>query len=346
MKEISTRITLFLAMLCFTACVKEDEYSNTATGNFDALWNIIDSRYCFFDYAESEFGLDWDAVYDKYRPRDEEQMTQAALFDLLGEMLRELRDGHVNLTSEYGTSYYWDWQLLHPVNFSDSIQRNYLGTRFKLNNGIKYTILPEDSVAYAYVPTFQNNFGDSNISTMLLSVSKARGLIIDIRNNGGGMLTAAEQLASHFTNEKIHSGYIQHKTGTGHYDFSQPKPIYLERGDGVIWMKPVVILTNRSVYSSANHFIMLMRPLPHVITLGDKTGGGSGMPLNSTLPNGWRVRFSACPILDRNGMHTEFGIEPDTLVHMTSDDWNSGRDTMIESARMLINRYYDNLDKE
>jgi C-terminal processing protease CtpA/Prc len=174
----------------------------------------------------------------------------------------------------------------------------------------------------------------------MLGISKCKGLVLDIRNNGGGMLTSAEQLASHFTEKKMHCGYIKHKTGKGHDDFSSPEPLYLEPGNGAIWLKPVVLLTNRGVYSSANHFVMLMRSLPHVLVLGDKTGGGSGMPLNSTLPNGWGVRFSACPILDSGMNDTEFGIAPDTTVHITSDDWNSGRDTMIESACGLIMEYY------
>ncbi|MBR5814294.1 MAG: hypothetical protein IKY37_07565, partial [Bacteroidaceae bacterium] len=64
-------------------------------------------------------------------------------------------------------------------------------------------------------------------------------------------------------------------------------------------------------------------------------------PLNSSLPNGWNVRFSACPILDAQGNHTEFGIEPDIKVDITSEDWNQGRDTMIESAKELIFDYYN-----
>lgn len=343
------RIGYFIiALLSLTAisCIEEDEFENSATGNFDALWNIIDQRYCFFEHAEEQFGLDWDEVYHKYRPIAEEELSQIELFDLFGEMLRELRDGHVNLTSEYGTTFYWDWKLNYPINFSDSIQRNYLGTDFRMNSGIKYNAIYPDSIAYAYVGSFESGFSNSNLTALLMSVSHCKGLIIDIRNNGGGMLTAAEDLASHFTKEKIHSGYIKHKTGTGHNDFSSPEPIYLDRGEGAIWLRPTVVLTNRGVFSSANYFVMLMRELPHVIILGDKTGGGAGLPFNSTLPNGWGVRFSACPILDINGKITEFGIEPDTIVHITSDDWNRGRDTMIDNACMLINRFYEKKNEE
>ena len=340
---------IFIAIIAtasLTACVEEEEYSNSARGNFEALWSIIDERYCFFDEAGKEFGLNWNEVYERYRPMADTCSSNARLFDLLGDMLRELRDGHVNLSSIYGTSYYWDWQLGYPANFSDTLQRNYLGNDFRLTNGIKYKELA-DSIGYVYVESFAGSFGTDNLSVMLMNLRNTKGMILDIRNKGGGKLTSAEKLAGAFTDKRVHCGYIKHKTGKGHNDFSSPEELYLEPSKGAVWLRPVVLLTNRGVYSAANHFVILMRELPHVAVMGDRTGGGSGLPMNSTLPNGWNVRYSACPILDAQGRNTEFGIEPDIKAELTAEDWNSGRDTMIESAKELIFEYYRNFsDKE
>ena len=66
--------------------------------------------------------------------------------------------------------------------------------------------------------------------------------------------------------------------------------------------------------------------------MGDRTGGGSGLPFHSELPNGWSVRFSASPILDANMQHTEFGIDPDIKVDMLQEDIEKGIDTIIEEA--------------
>ena len=332
-------LTYLLPALLLTGCVEEDQFSNSPMGNYDALWSIIDERYCFFEQARQQHGLDWDDVYHKYKPQVQAAESNAELFDIYGNMLRELKDGHVNLTSDYGTTYYWDWSLNHPLNFSDSLQRNYLGNDFRLTNGIKYTTLPSN-IGYMYVGSFEGSISSDNVSLMLLRLAESKGIIIDIRNNGGGMLTSAEELAAHFVSGKTHCGYIQHKTGKGHNDFSSPEKLYIEP-NGVIWKKPVVVLTNRAVYSSANHFVMLVKSLPQVVVIGDKTGGGSGLPLNSTLPNGWTVRFSACPILDIEGKHTEFGIAPHEEVQITSADWNNGRDTIIERAIELINSLYE-----
>ena len=70
------------------------------------------------------------------------------------------------------------------------------------------------------------------------------------------------------------------------------------------------------------------------------------MPLSNTLPNGWNVRFSACPILDAEGNHTEFGIEPDINVQITSEDWNRGADTMIEEALKLAKELTKDMEIE
>lgn len=48
MKKI-LRLFLFLFLaLSFTACVDEDVYEDSPSGNFEALWKIMDEHYCFF----------------------------------------------------------------------------------------------------------------------------------------------------------------------------------------------------------------------------------------------------------------------------------------------------------
>ena len=54
------------------------------------------------------------------------------------------------------------------------------------------------------------------------------------------------------------------------------------------------------------------------------------------LYDGWLIRFSACPMYDRNGVSTEQGIEPDYNVQMNAEDAAKGIDTIIEYARQLL----------
>ena len=328
-------IFLLAITVSLTSCVKEDEQSNTRQGNFEALWKILDEHYCFFNYKQKEYSLDWNAVYHKYKVRVNEQMTNEQLFEVFSNMLAELRDGHVNLSTSYDYARYWSWHEDYPQNFSDELERQYLGTDYRIAAGLRYRIL-DDNIGYLRYSSFVNGFGDGNLDDVLSYFMLCRGLIIDIRNNGGGDLTYAEKLASRFVSEKTLVGYMQHKTGPGHNDFSDMEPMYLEPSARIRWHKPVCVLTNRSVFSAANEFVMYMKQLPQVSIVGDHTGGGAGMPFSSSLPNGWGVRFSACPSYDAQRQSTEFGIAPDYQVNLTDDDLRRGEDTIIEFARRLF----------
>ena len=150
------------------------------------------------------------------------------------------------------------------------------------------------------------------------------------------MLTAAEKLASLFVNQRTCGGYMRHKTGPGHGDFSEPQPLWIEPFASLRWQKPVAVLTNRRTFSAANSFAMYMHGLPGVALIGDRTGGGAGMPFSSELPNGWGVRFSACPMYDRDMKCTEEGIDPDVKVDISAEDYARGVDTIIEAARAWV----------
>jgi hypothetical protein len=318
-----------------TSCVDEEEFPNTPQGNFMALWKIIDEHYCFFDYKQHEYGLDWNAVYNKYNVRAKEGMSREQLFEVLTDMLTELRDGHVNLSTTFDYGRYWAWFEDYPTNFSDTLQRRYLGTDYRISSSLKYTIL-DDNIGYIYYGSFQEAIGEGNLDEVINHLMLCNGLILDIRNNGGGMITNAEKLAARFCHEKTLVGYVQHKTGKGHHDFSTMEEQYLEPSSNLRWQKPVIVLTNRRVFSAANEFVKYIKKLPLVKTLGDKTGGGAGLPFSSTLPNGWTVRFSACPMYDCQRQSTEFGIDPDYLVNQTDTDFARGKDTLIEFARKLL----------
>ncbi len=324
-------LPLLLSVL-FCGCIREDDYDNSPQGNFDALWTLMDEHYCYFTYK----GIDWDAVRDKYRPRIVSGMGNDALFEVLGDMLAELKDGHVNLYSASNTARYWDWYLDYPRNYDEALVERYLGRKYRISGGLRYTIL-EDNVGYVSYESFSDGIGEGNLDEMLDYLSVCNGLIVDVRNNGGGNLTYSSRLAARFTNERVLTGYILHKAGPGHDDFSQPEPIYLEPSASIRWQKPVAVLVNRHSYSATNDFANAMSCLPGVTLVGDRTGGGGGLPFSSELPNGWAVRFSASPHLDAQGAHIEGGIDPDVEVDMDEGDRQRGLDTIIEEARRLLN---------
>lgn len=334
--------TSLLAVLMFSSCVDVEEYDNNAQGNFQALWQVMDEHYCFFPEKETELGVNWNNIRNEYSAQANSSMSRTQLFEFLASMLATLRDGHVNLSSAADFSRNWSWKEDYPVNFSEELLRTYLGkgTEYKIASGMYYRIL-DDNIGYIYLGSFDNEIGEGNLDEVLSYLAPCNGLILDIRSNGGGQLTEAKKLAARFTDSKVLVGYMRHKTGKGHTDFSDWQETWLETSSRIRWtQKPVCVLSNRSVYSAANEFVKYMKAIGEsqgkVTIIGDNTGGGSGLPYSNELPNGWAVRLSACPMYDNHKQCTEFGIAPDIKVDLTTASALQGIDDIIERARKEI----------
>lgn len=108
---------MIVVLPLLSSCIREEEVTNTPQGNFEALWKIIDEQYCFLEYKQ----IDWNAIHDKYSKLITNTMSSEGLFEVLGNMLNELKDGHVNLASAHNVSYYDAWYQDYPRNFREDI---------------------------------------------------------------------------------------------------------------------------------------------------------------------------------------------------------------------------------
>ncbi len=328
-RHILYTLALLLLIPLQSCFVDDDKHIvNDYKGNFDYLWKVYDEYYCFFEYKN----IDWDSIYTVYEPQVHRELAFSQFFDICSNMLAELQDGHVNLYWPYDASHNWSWMEKYPVNYNERIiDEHYLDFKAHHAGGLKYMLLPQN-IGYIYYGSFSSSFTNAALDYILNSFSNCDGIIIDIRSNGGGAVSNVNKLASRFTDRRILTGYSCHKSGKGHNDFSEPEELYLEPSYGVRYTGPIALLTNRGSYSAANDFTRIMKVLHNVTIIGDSTGGGSGLPINFTLPCGVVTRLSTQPILDINMEHTEFGIAPDIKVDMAPDAEMRGRDAILDCA--------------
>ena len=312
------------------------DVDTSPAANFEALWKIIDEKYCLFDDKTAN----WDSVYSAYHQRfDTMKIVKYEdyyrLFDGLEEMLNELEDGHVNLYSPFDISVCSKWYEGYPQNFDSEILSKYYLKDYRRANGLNYSRIDGDSIGYVYYGSFSDGFSLTNWLAVLNYFAKCRGIVLDVRNNGGGSMENAYRLAAPFFTKDTVVGYWQHKSGPGHEEFSEYEPMIMNESMG-IWRRPVVVLCNRRSYSAANFFVSMMRYADNCLILGGKSGGGGGMPMSYELPNGWMVRFSSVKMYDRDMQSIEDGVRPHLLVNQHSED----KDDLIEEAVDLINSAY------
>ncbi|MDE5930675.1 MAG: S41 family peptidase [Muribaculaceae bacterium] len=339
------RIWYLIAGACIMAaaesCHEIEEFDNGMQGNFDALWTTVDRHYCFFDQKR----VDWDSVYLAYKPLISDTMDVFAYFDVCARMLDELRDGHVNLSSSFRTSYYRKWWSDYPQNFDERlIQQNYFNFEYNQVGGMTYGLLADSTIGYIRYPSFSYGIGEGTLDLIFYQMKDCLGIVFDIRDNSGGNLTNVETLVSRFIDSRIKAGAISHKNGPGHNDFSEPYDFYYEPAAGhARWLRPVAVITNRSTFSAANNFAGIMKTLPMVTIVGATTGGGSGMPFSSEIPCGWGVRMSGSRLYDPNGVETENGVTPTSGYEVDLDPKAASRgvDTMLEAAIAAIYSFYD-----
>ena len=194
--------TILAAAACggLSGCHSIESWDNDVYGNFDALWTIMDTHYCFF----REKGIDWEETGQRYRRQLKPDMDATEFFGVCADMLAELRDGHTNLSSWFDVLYYRQWWSDYPQNFNlRLIQENYLGFDYHSGGPIIYKILEDENIGYMHYSTFAADYGMAFLDNMLYSMKDCDALIIDVRDNGGGNLTVVDKLVSQFIDQTI-----------------------------------------------------------------------------------------------------------------------------------------------
>lgn len=331
-------IALILSLL-FAGCEKmfmPDDAESSPTAVFDYLWRQVDERYSLFDVKN----VDWQSVYDSLRPQVSDDISDDSLFAVLRKMLNTLDDGHVDIwgNSDIGSSEAIFLQRYGNGNFDiNTVAVTYLRADHHTTGGLVYNTIADGQVLYIRYSSFSNSATTKQMETVLNRFPDVKGVVFDIRQNGGGNIQNEWNLMALLPSQGQLLYSTQIKNGPGHGDFGPLKAVNAPSNDGVTpFSKPFVLLTDRGCYSAATSFALCLKQYPNVTVMGDTTAGGLAVPAGGALPNGWHYRFGVTRTIAPDSVNYENGVPPDQVVLLNRDSLSHHRDNIIDSAASLI----------
>lgn len=336
-KSISVVICLLFCG-CGDAILGGDP-KNSPEENFEWLWRDFDRYYASFDVR----GVDWQALYDRYRPQVTAQTTDRELFDILAAMLTPLNDGHVVLIAPF--EYF---QANNATRVRDGFDTDRIGMYYLQDreyrtgdNRIVYGRL-RGEVGYIHLRSFSGGTLSAadwvaDIDIALEALKDAVGMVLDVRNNSGGNGLNLYEIAGRFADYEQPVIQTQTRNGPGHTDFTDPATWSLRPQGPFQYTRPTVVLTNQFSSSAAEIFVLMLRTYPHVTVIGSTTAGAMNANIYRELPNGWVYRISTGRMLSSEGERVDGkGLSPDIHVPFPAESADPTRDPVLDAAINIL----------
>ena len=155
-----------------------------------------------------------------------------------------------------------------------------------------------------------------------------KSIIVDLRNNGGGYLTAAQEVASLW----LDNG----KTVVTEKSRGQVTETVKASGNPTLKGKKTIVLVNGSSASASEIVAGALKDYQAAILVGEKTFGKGTVQKVINLSDDRILKVTVARWYtpqDRN--ITKKGIQPNQTVKMSSDDNNAGRDPQMARAKEL-----------
>lgn len=192
-----------------------------------------------------------------------------------------------------------------------------------------------DSLGYIRVTHWSDNTIPEQFDQALESFKTTRGIIIDVRGNGGGNDQLADVVNGRLITKPVVSSIdFWRKAGTDEYNrtlgWVQPRGPWTYAGR-------VAVLIDEACASACEHFVSGIEAMKRVLLVGMPTNGAGGGPTGVKLPDGTRVAISRALGLRVNGVVFEgHGIPPHIYSAPTLSDLRQGRDAAIDLAKEWI----------
>jgi carboxyl-terminal processing protease len=199
---------------------------------------------------------------------------------------------------------------------------------------IDYRILEEqDNIGYIQIITFGEDTG-SELREAISALKKENpdGLIIDLRNNGGGYLQVAVEVTSEFISE----GAVLYED----YGGDEELKVFEAQNGGLATDLPLVVLVNEGTASASEIVAGALQDYERAPLVGQTTFGKGSVQVWTPLSNDQgavRVTIARWLTPDKRQIH-EKGLEPDYLVEYTEEDYQEERTPQLDKAiEVLLN---------
>ncbi|MGD3107518.1 S41 family peptidase [Streptomyces sp. YGL11-2] len=327
---------------------------------FDVFWQTYAENYPFFRAK----GIDWAAVRDRYRPRITAHTTDAQLFAVLREMIEPLHDAHTRVVAGPGRRFAGKrpgTELPTPetaARIDRAIAANLgAGTvqRHWAQGKLSYADLP-GRIGYFRITQFTDYTEKGDYASDVAELDRAldavftrartqgptalRGLVVDLRLNGGGADPLGLRIASRLTGHP----YLAYRKRARNDPrdpgaFTTPEPIRVRPHQGPVYTGPVAVLTGRLTISAGETFTQsLMGRSPAPTRIGENTQGVFSDVLERSLPNGWTFGLPNEEFLTAEGRTFDGpGIPPALATPVfTEAELAARRDSALTRARELL----------
>ncbi len=326
-------IILLTSFILLSGCSKvlvNEPDSNLDMEDFNSAWQITNKYYPFFKFKK----INWDSLYIKYQSAAVNAKGDE-IYNVLYQMFRELKDGHIEILTNGGypvITYDWPRDIDRKA-FSSIVVSTYFSSPLKLAGEDKFDYgITDSNIGYVYISTFSD--GDKtwykDFDKIMEYFHDAKGIVVDVRNNGGGNSNSADYMIARLIEKPIKETWYTY-LGT---NSSIINPVNM-----VGFHKSIVVLINGASFSAAEFFPELLRQSSNVTLIGDTTGGGGGTNNFYALPSRKRIKIANGYFTRLDGTMIEWnGVLPDILVTQTSTDIASGNDKQLAYAINYLNK--------
>lgn len=379
-------IVLFSVTACRKEIPQINDPSNTISGNFsevfDSYWNGMNNNYVFWDIDT----VNWDNVYKQYKPLFAKLNLYDSVdvrkgYTYFKQMTAGLVDSHYDLT--FNDSWLADSASINPAyqrklaspdyhdpisifNFYNDIPQNYLdaGSRRGFTNtgdGRQFVAVSgtiNQNTLYFFCNGFRlkelyNTDTTNGVKRVLQyffdklqSTTNIKGVIIDVRGNGGGALADLDFLVGRMIDKQLDFGTTRSKQGNGRLDYSPWAPAFVTPQAGARNITgPIVVLADAWSVSMAEMTTMAVKALPNGHFVGERTWGANGPLINNIYFNGGQFKTdyiqlaytSSLMLKYRDGkIYEGIGFPPDVEVKYDAAALDRGQDKQLEAAIGLI----------